>query len=147
MGWVKTEKTNKLSKLGDIDFTTTAPVDGNALVYDETNDVWVPGAGGSGGGLEVVVLTQAEYDILSTAEKNNGKMYLVNDTGKVLEGTLEAGSTSITFDDAAIKSNSMIDVYTTIFGANPTAATSSVGTVTLYFNSQATDMGVKVVII
>ena len=49
MGWVKTEKTNKLSKLGDIDFTTTAPVDGNALVYDETNDVWVPGAGGSGG--------------------------------------------------------------------------------------------------
>jgi len=46
MGWVKTEKTNKLSKLGDIDFTTTAPVDGNALVYDETNDIWVPGEGG-----------------------------------------------------------------------------------------------------
>lgn len=146
MGWVKTEKTNKLSKLGDIDFTTTAPVDGNALVYDETNDVWVPGAGGSGGGLEVVVLTQAEYDILSTAEKNNGKMYLVNDTGKVLEGTLEAGSTSITFDDAAIKTNSMITPYTTIAGVDAIAATSSSGTLTLYYNSQATDMGIKVVI-
>ena len=145
MGWVKIEKTNKLSKLGDIDFTTTAPVDGNALVYDEINDVWVPGEGG-GSGLEVVELTQAEYDALTPEQKNNGKMYLVNDAGKVLTGTLEAGHTSITFDDAAIKSDSMIDVYTTIFGANPTAATNSVGTVTLYFNSQATDMGVKVVI-
>ena len=101
MGWVKTEKTNKLSKLGDIDFTTTAPVDGNALVYDETNDVWVPGAGSGGGGLEVVELTQAEYDILTPEQKNNGKMYLVNDAGKVLTGTLEAGHTSITFNDAA----------------------------------------------
>lgn len=147
MGWVKTEKTNKLSKLGDIDFTTTAPVDGNALVYDETNDVWIPGeGGGGGGGLEVVELTQAEYDILSTAEKNNGKMYLVNDAGKVLEGILTANSTTLVFNDAAIKSDSMIDVYTTIAGVNPIGINASAGVITLYFRSQATDMGVKVVI-
>ena len=145
MGWVKTEKTNKLSKLGDIDFATTAPVDGNALVYDETNDVWVPGAGGGGGGLEVVVLTKAEYDILTPEQKNNGKMYLVNDAGKVLTGTLTAGSTTLVFNDAAIKSDSMIDVYTTIAGVNPIGINASTGTITLYFRSQAADMGVKVV--
>ena len=145
MGWVKTEKTNKLSKLGDIDFTTTAPVDGNALVYDETNDVWVPGEGGGGGGLEVVVLTQAEYDVLTPEQKNNGKMSLVNDAGKVLTGTLTAGSTTLVFNDAAIKSDSMIDVYTTIAGVNPIGINASTGTITLYFRSQAADMGVKVV--
>lgn len=144
MGWVKTEKTNKLSKLGDIDFTTIAPADGNALVYDETNDVWVPGEGG-GGGLEAVVLTQAEYDMLSTAEKNNGKMYLVNDAGKVLTGILAAGTTTLVFNDAAIKSDSMIDVYTTIAGVNPIGINASTGMITLYFRSQAVDMGVKVV--
>ena len=79
MGWVKTEKTNKLSKLGDIDFTTTAPVDGNALVYDETNDVWVPGEGGGSSG--IVELTQAEYDQLTQEEKNNGTIYQISDKG------------------------------------------------------------------
>ena len=80
MGWVKTEKTNKLSKLGDIDFTTTAPVDGNALVYDETNDVWIPGAGGGSSGVE---LTQAEYDQLTQEEKNNGTIYKITDKAKI----------------------------------------------------------------
>ena len=78
MGWVKTEKTNKLSKLGDIDFTTTAPVDGNALVYDETNDVWVPGESG-GGNANEMVLTQDEYDALTPEEQLNGTNYYIND--------------------------------------------------------------------
>ena len=78
MGWVKTEKTNKLSKLGDIDFTTTAPVDGNALVYDETNNVWVPGEGG-GGNANEMVLTQDEYDALTPEEQLNGTNYYIND--------------------------------------------------------------------
>ena len=142
MAWIKTEKTGSLNTLSDVNITS--PANGNSLVYDEATGKWINGEGG--GGLEVVELTQAEYDQLTPEEKNNGKMYLVNDAGKILTGTLEANTTSITFNDAAIKSNSMIDVYTTIFGANPTAATSSVGTVTLYFNSQATDMGVKVVV-
>lgn len=81
MGWVKTEKTNKLSKLGDIDFTTTAPIDGNALVYDETNNVWVPGEGG--GGSSGVELTQAEYDALTQEEKNNGSIYKITDKAKI----------------------------------------------------------------
>lgn len=80
MGWVKTEKTNKLSKLGDIDFTTTAPVDGNALVYDETNNVWIPGEGGGSSGVE---LTQAEYDQLTQEEKNNGTIYQISDKAKI----------------------------------------------------------------
>jgi len=78
MGWVKTEKTNKLSKLGDINFTTTAPVDGNTLVYDETNGVWIPGEGG-GGNANEMVLTQDEYDALTPEEQLNGTNYYIND--------------------------------------------------------------------
>lgn len=51
------------------------------LVYDTTSEQWVNyGGGGSGGGLEAVYLTQAEYDALTPQEKADPtKLYLVDD--------------------------------------------------------------------
>lgn len=63
-----------------------------------------------------------------------------------LTETLEAGETSLTFTDPAITTNAKIDIYTSVFGIEPTAATAGTGTLTLTFNSQAADIVVKAVI-
>lgn len=66
--------------------------------------------------------------------------------GVVLTGTLNTGSTTITLSDAAIDGNSTFDFYTSIYGVNPTAVTVTTGAITLTFEQQAADMGVKVVV-
>lgn len=66
--------------------------------------------------------------------------------GVILTGTLNTGSTSITLSDAAIDANSSFDFYTSIYGVNPTAVTVTTGAITLTFEQQAADMGVKVVV-
>lgn len=59
-------------------------------------------------------------------------------------GTLTAGQTSITLSDVAITGSSTIDVYTDVFGINPTGMTVATGSVTLTFEAQDIDLGVKV---
>ena len=59
-------------------------------------------------------------------------------------GTLTAGQTSITLQDASILTTSTIDIYTDAFGVNPTGVTVAAGSVTLTFEAQATNVAVKV---
>lgn len=66
--------------------------------------------------------------------------------GEILTGTLLAGATSITLSDASIDSDSTIDIYTSVYGVSPTAVTVATGSVTLTFDAQGADLGVKVVI-
>lgn len=63
---------------------------------------------------------------------------------KDITGTLTAGSTSITLSDVAISSSSTIDIYTDVFGVNPTNVVVSAGSVTLTFAAQQSDVEVKV---
>ena len=66
--------------------------------------------------------------------------------GKVLTSTLTAGQTTITFTDSSITANSTVDVYTSVYGVSPTEITSATGSLTLTFDSQDSDLSVKVVI-
>lgn len=66
--------------------------------------------------------------------------------GIILTDTLTAGSTTITLYDASINANSSFDFYTSIYGVSPTAVSVSTGAITLTFESQSSDMGVKVVV-
>lgn len=59
-------------------------------------------------------------------------------------GTLTGGTTSITLSDASITTSSTIDVYTDIFGVNPTSVSVVTGSVTLTFEARYFDLGVKV---
>jgi len=59
-------------------------------------------------------------------------------------GTLTAGSTVLTIQNGAISTASTIDVYTDTFGVSPTNIGVSSGQVTLTFDSQASDLGVKI---
>ena len=61
-----------------------------------------------------------------------------------MTGTLTAGQTTITFSNNKITANSTIDYYTDVFGINPVNIAVINGAVTLTFNAQGSDVGVKV---
>lgn len=69
---------------------------------------------------------------------------IAQNTATVLTGTLTSGTTSVTISDTAITTESMIDIYTSVYGVNPTEVTTTNGAITLKFDAQKTDVGVKV---
>lgn len=86
-----------------------------------------------------------KWDVTTVADE------LVNGGGggsgaswKDVTGTLTAGSTSITLSDASISSSSTVDIYTDVFGVNPTNVVVSAGSVALTFEAQQSNIGVKV---
>ena len=102
-------------EVGDLaNVEITTPSNNQVLKYDATSQKWVNGTGG--GGASWVDVT----------------------------GTLVAGQTSITLSDASITTSSTIDYYTDTFGVNPTNVSVVTGAITLTFDSQASDLGVKV---
>ncbi len=68
-----------------------------------------------------------------------GKVYKVE-----INGTLFAGSTTIGFLDEEITTSSVIDIYTDTYGINPVSVVVVAGRITLTFEAQDSDIGVKV---
>ena len=66
--------------------------------------------------------------------------------GVVLTGTLTAGTTTVVLSDPSITTDSTFDFYTSVFGVNPIAASVIAGQITLTFEQQAVNVGVKVVV-
>lgn len=58
--------------------------------------------------------------------------------------TITAGETSYTISDSSITTDSTIDVYSNVYGFNPTDITVASGSITLTFDAQETDLSVKV---
>lgn len=86
-----------------------------------------------------LLLNTTSKSVAGAINELNGKVYQVE-----VSGTLFAGSTSIGFLDAAITTSSVIDIYTDKWGVNPESVTVATGSVTLTFEAQASDLGVKV---
>ena len=61
-----------------------------------------------------------------------------------VSGTLTTGSTALTLSDASITTSSEIDVWVDTFGVNPENVVVASGSVTLTFEAQESDLGVKV---
>ena len=59
-------------------------------------------------------------------------------------GTLTAGQTDITISSELITTSSTIEVFTDVFGVNPTNIVTTTGQVVITFPVQASDLGVKV---
>ena len=98
--------------------------------------------------------THSEFDTLRT-RVGNVEMALDNkapknhthaEFGTTLTGTLTAGLTSITFQNENITDNCDITPFTSVYGVNPTAISTSNGSITLTFKAQTQDIGVKVVV-
>lgn len=62
----------------------------------------------------------------------------------VVTGTLSAGSTSLTLSNSAITTDSVIDIYTSVYGVNPTAISVSAGSITLTFNAQSSAVNIRI---
>ena len=86
----------------------------------------------------------SKLDALPTASELAEE--IASASGKELTATLTAGQTTLTFTDSAITANSTIDVYTSVYGVNPEDMTVSSGSLTLTFDVQSSNVGVKVVI-
>lgn len=86
----------------------------------------------------------SKLDALPTASELEDE--IASARGKELTSTLTAGQTSLTFTDSSITTNSTVDVYTSVYGVNPEEMTVNSGSLTLTFDAQASDIGVKVVI-
>ena len=85
------------------------------------------------------------FNTLNTTSKNIvGSINEVK--GTEITGTLTAGNTSITIQNAAITTTSTIDIYTDVFGISPESVSVATGEITITFEAQASDLGVKVVI-
>lgn len=61
-----------------------------------------------------------------------------------IQGTLLAGNTSVTLSNPSIKNTSDFEFFTDVFGVCPTNVSVSNGSITLTFDEQANDLGVKV---
>lgn len=93
------------------------------------------------------VVNETDYSQLQTTDKKIiGAINEVNTKASKVEvtGTLLTGATSITLSDASITTTSTIDIYTDVFGIQPTNAVVASGSITLTFLAQASDITVKV---
>lgn len=63
--------------------------------------------------------------------------------GVILTDTLETGQTSITFTDTSITTSSTIDIYTDA-DIDYNSITVATGSITIAFDAQSSDVGVKV---
>jgi len=64
--------------------------------------------------------------------------------GFVVTGTLATGETSLSLYDDKITANSTVDIYTSVYGVNPTGVVVGTGAISLTFDTQETDVNVKV---
>lgn len=64
----------------------------------------------------------------------------------ITKGTLAVGSTSIVLSNSKITTNSILSIYTSVWGVNPKTVTVASGNVTLTFDTQtvAVEVGVRV---
>lgn len=93
--------------------------------------------------LAAELLKNISYTELTTT--NDSIIGAINEVaGTWVSGTLTAGSTSLTLSDASITTSSTIDIYTDVFGIQPTNAVVASGSITLTFLAQASDITVKV---
>ena len=70
---------------------------------------------------------------------------VTNIEGVELTSTLAAGSTSLTFTNSKITTNSTVDIYSSEYGVNPKTVTLSNGSIAMTFKAQSSDVSVKVV--
>lgn len=131
------------SALEDLtDVAITTPSDNQDLSYDSTSSKWVNKT-------KQVSLTKAQYDALPSSKLTDGIQYFITDMNVIngytdLIRTLTAGSTTLTISDELITTDSTFDIYTSVYGVNPTNVIASTGSIVLTFEAQQSDLGVKV---
>ena len=133
--------------LSELDPTSTIPI--GSLLLTSLEDLQAASGYESykitAGNVANQFMTAYSFNGLNTTSKN--VVGSINEVkGKEVTGTLLSGNTSITLQDAAITTTSTIDIYTDVFGISPESVAVATGEITITFEEQAADLGVKVVI-
>ena len=96
---------------------------------------------------DVSISNPSDNDVL---KYNSSIGKFVNGTGgssaTEIPGTLAAGETTVTLQNAAITTNSKIDYYADVFGVHPINAAVTDGQIVLTYRPRATATNIKVVV-
>lgn len=147
----------KIVRYGDIYSGVLAGIDASAgKIYIKD----AAGAGMGGGGAYLNTNGEAEffyndgYGDSFSVKASNGNIRMTGDVYDYDDGykktptvltstTISASTTSYTFSDASITTDSVIDIYDSIFGFSPTNMTVSNGSCTITFPAQSSTHKIK----
>ena len=148
--------TTQISASGLSGYTATEDCVAYIYLWGENNTVIkidnVEVSANYGNSKDVYLIPLKKGQTLSTTAGNSNNTYQVYGVQQGtqivpwvdLSDTLTAGSTTLTFTNSIITTNSVIDYYTDTFGVEPTNIVVAAGSITLTFDAQQSDVGVKV---
>jgi len=127
---------SSLNDLSDVEIDT--PSNGQVLKYNALDSEWQ--------NITLVSDSTTSGSTVWSSNKTNSELALKEDAPTILTSTLSAGSTSLTFSNAAITTTAMYDVYADKYGLTPTDITITTGQAVLTFEAQSSNVSVKLVI-
>ena len=116
--------------------TTTEITDGSS-----TNPVVIDGSSYTAKSGDMVTYNSTEFVFNGTVWQEFGA------ASTIFTETLTAGDTTITITDSQIAVGSMVDIYTDVYGLEPTNVSVTAGQIVLTFDAQGVDIHVKVKVI
>ena len=116
--------------------TTTEITDGSS-----TNPVVIDGESYTAKSGDMVTYDSTEFVFNGTVWQEFGA------ASTIFTETLTAGDTTITITDSQIAIGSTIDIYTDVYGLEPTNISVTAGQIVLTFDAQGVDIHVKVKVI
>lgn len=127
---------SSLDDLSDVEIDT--PSNGQVLKYNTLDSEWQ--------NMTLISDSTTSGSTVWSSNKTNSELALKEDAPTILTSTLSAGSTSLTFSNAAITTTAMYDVYADKYGLTPTDITVTTGQAVLTFEAQSANVSVKLVI-
>lgn len=134
---------SSLDDLSDVEIDT--PSNGQVLRYNTLDSEWQ--------NMTLINDSTTSGSTVWSSNKTNTEIATVasavatkEDAPTILTSTLTAGSTSLTFSNAAITTTAMYDVYADKYGLTPTDITVTTGQAVLTFEAQSSNVSVKLVI-
>ena len=116
--------------------TTTEITDGSS-----TNPVVIDGSSYTAKSGDMVTYNSTEFVFNGTVWQEFGA------ASTIFTETLTAGDTTITIISSQIAVGSMVDIYTDVYGLEPTNVAVTAGQIVLTFDAQGVDIHVKVKVI
>lgn len=127
---------SSLDDLSDVEIDT--PSNGQVLRYNILDSEWQ--------NMTLISDSTTSGSTVWSSNKTNSELESKEDAPTILTSTLSAGSTSLTFSNAAITTTAMYDVYADKYGLTPTDITVTTGQAVLTFEAQSVAVSVKLVI-
>lgn len=127
---------SSLDDLSDVEIDT--PSNGQVLKYNTLDSEWQ--------NMTLISDSTTSGSTVWSSNKTNSELSSKEDAPTILTSTLSAGSTSLTFSNAAITTTAMYDVYADKYGLTPTDITITTGQAVLTFEAQSANVSVKLVI-